>query len=255
METKKSLLLALTLTAMGLAGCAPAKHTTTSMSNRAVAGFAAFGEPVGEDFEFPAFEDENSEDELPPLEPIEQLNSEGRRPAAWDGRTPDAAKFTEITERAIDELGPQLLESVPRDIETFCPNYARLGAEERKGVWLMMVSAIAKFESNFRPSVSYRENFVNSKGELIVSRGLLQLSSESANGFGCRIRQESDLHDPEKNLTCGVRILTRTITRDGIVTEKTAEHWKGGARYWSVLRKQRTLPAIKGATRGLASCN
>lgn len=256
MGSKKNQLILVSLTALSLAACAPAKHSTTMMSNGAVGGLTSIFPEAGEDFEFPDADEQEmeagNEDPLP--EPIVPSNSEGRKPAAWDGHTPNAAKFTEITERALSTLGAQMLEAVPSDIVAFCPKYAELDIEGRKGVWLMLISAITKFESSFRPVLSFRENFKNAKGEFVVSRGLLQISSESANGFGCRIRQEADLQDPEVNLSCGVRILARTVLKDGVITKHAEEHWLGGARYWSVLRKDRTLPTIKGATRGLASC-
>jgi hypothetical protein len=257
MNTKKIRLMMLSLTAFSLAACAPARHSTTMMANEKIGSLTMFSgdeQEPGEDFEFPVFEDEAEASNEPiPAEPIRLLDSEGRKPAAWDGRTPNAAKFTELTEKALDALGGQILESVPRDISAFCPKYSELDREGRKGVWLMMISAMAKYESDFRPVASLKENFKNSNGDFVVSRGLMQISIESANGFGCRIGKEIELHDPATNLSCAVRILNRTVMKDGVVTAHD-ERWRGGARYWSVLRRPSRLGPIQQTTRSIASC-
>ncbi|MES2962573.1 MAG: hypothetical protein V4760_01700 [Bdellovibrionota bacterium] len=254
MNTKIERLLMLSLTALSLAACAPARHSTSLTSAELAARPETFSPPGGEDFEFPVFEEETQmTGNERPGDSIPLLDSQGRKPAAWDGRAPDAAKFTELTEKALDTWGGQILEIIPRDIETFCPKYAALGREARKGFWLMLISAMAKFESGFRTVVFFKEDFSNSKGEPVVSRGLLQISSESANGFGCGIEREVDLHDPAVNLACAVRILNRTVTRDGVITARD-DRWHGGARYWSVLRMPRTLNPIQKTTRSIASC-
>ena len=117
----------------------------------------------------------------------------------------------------------------------------------------MLISSMSQYESGFNTNASHVEKFKNSKQENVVSRGLLQISSESGNGYGCHIAAEADLDNPAINLACGVRIMNRYIVKDGVVTAHDGI-WRGGARYWNVLRVASTLPGIRNATRSLPGC-
>ena len=117
----------------------------------------------------------------------------------------------------------------PKDASEFCPQ----GMSVRNYVHLLV--GIAKFESSFNPAAEYREAFNDRNGKPVISTGLLQLSKESANGYGCGIKSQDDLKDPYRNIDCGLKILERWIERDGVIASSKAP-WKGGARYWSVLR-------------------
>ena len=48
---------------------------------------------------------------------------------------------------------------------------------------------MARYESGFKPEATYKENFKDSQGRFIISRGLYQLSVESANqkAYGCGV--------------------------------------------------------------------
>lgn len=95
-----------------------------------------------------------------------------------------------------------------------------------------LISIIAKRESNFDPSVKYNET-----GHLsgVVSRGLLQISKDSANGYGCSITDEKQLHDAQVNLSCGVKILSKWARKDKTLIGQPK---LGCARYWSVCREK-----------------
>lgn len=95
-----------------------------------------------------------------------------------------------------------------------------------------LLSIIAKRESNFDPSVKYNET-----GHLsgVVSRGLLQISKDSANGYGCNITDEKQLHDPVINLKCGVKILSKWAKTDKTLIDQPK---LGCARYWSTCRSK-----------------
>jgi hypothetical protein len=99
------------------------------------------------------------------------------------------------------------------------------------------MSALTRFESNFDPSVEFTEpNIFNAQGNRVISRGLLQISRESANGYGCGIANEQQLHDPATNLACAVRIMNRLVPRDDVIGS-TASPWRGMAAYWSPFRR------------------
>lgn len=105
-----------------------------------------------------------------------------------------------------------------------------------KDCLIQTISIMAKFESGFKPETSYKEGFNDSKGKAVISRGLLQISQESANqsAYACGIKKAEDLHDPKVNLECAVKIAVYWINKDQVFFggEKL-----GLGRYWSVGRK------------------
>lgn len=112
--------------------------------------------------------------------------------------------------------------------DPFCP-------EMNNRNWVHLLAAMTRYESNFKPTLTYQEKFKNSKGEFVISTGLLQLSYESSRGYGFPGITTEQLKDPFKNLEVGVAILSKLVAQDGVITSDKAP-WKGGARYWSVLR-------------------
>ena len=183
---------------------------------------------------------------------------------------PEGADWTDITAKAVDELGSGLIASSPSDVSRFCPQYETLDDEAKRAFWVSLVSAMARPESNFNPAVSFNEydnckypgckdDFTTRDGRKVVSRGLLQMSQESANGykrFGCEIaiEDEETLHDPETNLRCGVVILARWVSADGQIA-KDASPYRGGARYWSVLRRPGKIAGIQNFTANTSYCS
>jgi Transglycosylase SLT domain len=176
--------------------------------------------------------------------------------ARWDGKHPDADLWTRATVTAIDIYGEHLLTSSPEDIKSYCPRFASLGREEKKAFWVQMISAIAEKENGkFDPALAFKETFKNSKGEFVMSRGLLQLSFESANNYGCGFKTEAALENPQKNLACGVRILDHWVRRENVMSQREEDEWMGPAKYWSVLRKSKTREFISTATATLPICH
>ena len=176
---------------------------------------------------------------------------------AWAKR-PQGVLWSTIVMKAITDLGPDLIATNLADTADFCPKYNGLAKVERAKVWLTLIAAISLFESSFDPVESFREAFMNSARVYVVSRGLLQISSESANQYGCGITKEADLEDPETNLRCGVRILNRLVGADhrlrGNSTVGSNLVWHGAARYWSVLRGNKKDATIRANTRSMAQC-
>jgi Bacterial SH3 domain len=172
---------------------------------------------------------------------------------AWDGKHRDAAKWNAYTRDAIREFGSAMVGSRPDDVADFCPKYGQLVDDDKVQFWIGLIAAMAKFESNWDPSVQYTEDFEDSSGNNVVSRGLLQISKESARNYGCEVPSASALHDAKVNLACTVKIINRWIDRDNVITEQSGG-WKGPARYWSVLRKSSTLGPIQAMTRKLSVC-
>jgi hypothetical protein len=127
--------------------------------------------------------------------------------------------------------------SVPSDVATYCPAYKNLDAERRRAFWVYLMSSLSFFESNHRPELTFKEPFKDSQGNCVISRGLLQLPRESANGYGCGIKAAVDLHQPAVNIACGVRIMAKWVGNDRVIAGGKSQSWRGLARYWSPFRR------------------
>ena len=174
--------------------------------------------------------------------------------AAWARKNPDG-RWTAAAEAAVAASG--LAGVVPTDIERFCPGYAGADVAGRRQFWVGLLSAVARPESNFKPETKYEESFADAQGHRVVSRGLLQISIESANQrkYGCGIARAEDLHDPATNLACGVKILDAWVQSDRAIANYGAGAPRGGGRYWSTLRERNGhLPELTGFTRRLGVC-
>lgn len=176
--------------------------------------------------------------------------------AAWSEKNRDGS-WTRMTEQAV-ALSP-LVKLVPADVQSFCPLYASLPQQQRSKFWVALFSAMAKPESNFKPQSFYQEKFKDAKGRRVISRGLLQISHESANQprYACDVKSPQALHDPKVNLSCGVKIMSKWVKTDGVITQpRWSKDPKGGARYWSTLRPQRgKVQQIANFTRQLPFCD
>jgi hypothetical protein len=177
---------------------------------------------------------------------------------AWRKKNTDGS-WTRFAEEAV--RNSTLPQSKPSDITKFCPSYEAKSEAERVQFWAGLLSIIARLESNFNPAATYTESFADSQGNKVVSRGLLQISIESANQkrYSCGIKKAEDLHDPKTNLTCGVRILDAWVKADAAIATPKNQNPIGGGRYWSTLReksdpKRNHLPEITNFTRALPVC-
>ena len=80
--------------------------------------------------------------------------------------------------------------------------------EERRLFWTGLLSALAKHESTWQPQAA------GGGGRWI---GLLQIAPGTARAYGCEAQSAAALKDGAANLSCGIRIMSRTVTRDGVV--------------------------------------
>lgn len=173
--------------------------------------------------------------------------------AAWDVR-PEGRAWTQVAHQAIAVLAPQLVTLTPTDIDAFCPGYRAANPDGRRAFYVSLLAELARYESNFDPSVTFTESFNDAAGRRVVSRGLLQLSQESANGYGCGITDAQQLHDPETNIRCAVRILGRWVERDGVIAGYNAGAWRGASRYWSPFRDRNKLVDLQASLNAQPYC-
>lgn len=139
----------------------------------------------------------------------------------WDHRA-DAALLTRSALSALKTHGAPLVRSVPRDIASWCPAYAAADDARRRAFWVGFLSALAKHESMFDPRA------VGGGGRW---HGLLQIGPATARGYKCRAGTAEALRHGPDNLSCAIRILARTVLRDGVV----AEGRRGAAADWGPL--------------------
>lgn len=157
-----------------------------------------------------------------------------------------AGMYDAFTIKALKELAPDLLKFQPKDSSA----WVRGNAYDPIQLYLTLLSSLAKFESDYDPMATYTEKFADAHGNFVVSRGLLQISIESANGnYGAGLLDAQQLHDPETNIRVGVRIARKLILQDGVISGGQAGEWKGMARYWSQFRKPDRLAYMQARTK------
>ena len=125
--------------------------------------------------------------------------------------------------------GSYLTSRSTADILNMCPRYNKLNNSARADFWISVFDALAYAESGHNPKTAYKESFG------VVSRGLLQISHGSANGHRgyCAGSTSSNLHNPYKNLGCGVTIMTHQLQSRGQLLTQPSHY------YWSVLNPQK----------------
>lgn len=212
---------------------------------------------VANSYSVSAAQEDESEESTSDLETYREIEL-GLDPdtvvADWDDK-PDGRAWTKIAIRGIERFGVALLtgEDVG-DASTYCPRYKRLDLQERGRFWVKLISAMAKKESSFKEGLNYTESFNDNTNTRVVSRGLLQISRESAKSYGCKIEAGVDLLQADFNLPCGIKILNRWVARDSRIGSGKIEAWRGGARYWSVLRNGPSKEIIVKSVSELSFC-
>lgn len=157
------------------------------------------------------------------------------RPVARDNRIPRmrwehrrrGMLWTRVTLSAINAHGRPLLEVVPEDIAEWCPAYPTQDTEARAAFWAALISTLARYESTWEPGA------VGGGGQW---HGLLQILPSTADLRGCRAVTGAALRHGPSNLSCGVRIMAATVTRDRAVAVEGERRWLGVAADWGPIR-------------------
>jgi hypothetical protein len=153
-------------------------------------------------------------------------------------------EWDKIVELAIP---PEMVSNqVPRDVRRFCPRFYQMQEADKRAFWAYFFQALAGAEAGLKPTTRVRhtepEVAVIDKvtGRAVRSEGLLQLTYEDQQRYGCDFDWEHDktlpsedpgktILQPKNNLECGVRILDNQI----IEQKKPLLSSTG---YWSTLR-------------------
>lgn len=157
-------------------------------------------------------------------------------PAMRWSEAENRALWNEAALTALDTHGRPLLEIVPSDIDTWCPNYRASDDAGRAAFWVGFMSALAKHESTYKPRA------VNPNGKWF---GLLQISPATARGYGCRAESGEALKVGGENLSCAIRIMAVTVPRDGVIAANDGR-WRGVAADWGPLRRSSKQNDIAG---------
>ncbi len=144
---------------------------------------------------------------------------------AWD-RQRGSAIWTRAALSALQGHAEPLAQTVPRDIADWCPAYPQAATAQRRAFWVGFASALARHESG------HRAGAVGGGG---LYHGLLQILPATAAGYGCRARSGPALQNGAANLSCALRIMTRTVQRDGVIA-RTAGRFGGVAADWGPMR-------------------
>ncbi len=159
----------------------------------------------------------------------------------WDS-VPESVGWTDAALAALGAHGEALVKMTPGDINTYCPNYGQADEAERRAFWVSLLSALSRHESAWRPDVSGGDGRWH---------GLLQISPGTAQGYGCRAQSAEALRDGAENLSCGIRIMAATVTRDGVISEGM----RGIAADWGPFHQSRKREDIQTTTRAQPFCS
>lgn len=167
-----------------------------------------------------------------------------------------------IVEKA---LPPAMLsQEVPRDVRRFCPRFYGMSEVDKRAFWAYFFQALAGAEAGLKPDtrVRHTEPAVAVRdqvtGRLVRSEGLLQLTYEDQQRYGCDFNWEADRSlppkDPEKtilqpknNLECGVKILNNQIIDQHKPLFSRTGYWstlQPGTISFRVFVKQMTNPPL-----------
>jgi len=142
---------------------------------------------------------------------------------------------------AMGAQGAPLTALVPGDIKTWCPGYRRAPLQDRQAFWVGLLSTLAKYESTWNPQA------VGGRSQWF---GLVQIAPATARYFGCAVGSGAALKDGSANLSCAIRILAKTVPRDGVV----AAGGKGAAADWAPFHNAAKRADMAAWTRAQSYC-
>ena len=163
--------------------------------------------------------------------------------ARWDYRS-DGWLWTRVALSAVQSHGRPLIDTVPRDIDAWCPAYRDNDDETRAAFWAGLLSALSRYESTYDPRA------VGGGGRWF---GLLQIYPQTAEYRDCRVQTGEGLKSASANLNCAVRIMSVTVPRDQAIALRDTR-WRGVAADWGPMRSPRMQQDMKRYTSRQTYC-
>lgn len=150
-------------------------------------------------------------------------------PTARWGNDGSRALWTRVVQSSLRAHASNLPTITPKDIQDWCPAYTQASVKQREAFWIGLVSTLVKHESTYRPTAV-------GGGDLWY--GLMQIFPSTARLYKCNARSGGALKHGPSNLACGLRIMSKTVARDQVVSRKM----RGVAADWGPFhsRKKRT---------------
>lgn len=185
-------------------------------------------------------------------------------PLAWEKTDANRINWSNYVHALVEKEVFTLLDGAD-DMATFCPKYSSATKEQKINFWGQLVAAIAKFESNWDPTMRYHESTMGNDPitkQPVYSEGLLQLSYQDIQWEPrCEFNWTADKNlaikdpkktilNPYKNLRCGLIILERQLKRHHRITIDSGV-------YWAVIKlngKYQKISQIAAYTKALKFC-
>lgn len=160
-------------------------------------------------------------------------------------------------------LPPAMLtRRVPRDARRFCPAFYTMSETDKRAWWAYFFQALAAAEAGLDATTNVRHTEPevavpdHVTGRIVHQQGLLQLTYEDSKRYGCAFDWRADKnlppHDasrtilnPERNLACGIRILSHQILDQHKPIFSPTSYWatlQPGTESFRVFEKQMTNP-------------
>ncbi len=160
-------------------------------------------------------------------------------------------------------LPPALLSNrVPHDVRRYCPAFYTMSDVDKRAWWAYLFQAVAAAEAGLNASTNVRHTEPevavpdHVTGRIVHQQGLLQLTYEDSKRYGCDFDWQADknlpAHDPgrtilnpERNLACGIRILSHQIIDQHKPIFTSTSYWatlQPGTASFRVFEKQMTNP-------------
>lgn len=184
-----------------------------------------------------------------PAPPVQLKHAPATPIALKKAELGDDETWNPAWDRIIETALPEDLlwsRKIDHDVRAFCPRYGAMSVTDRRTYWAYFFQALAGAEAGLRatadvrhtePEVAVRDGVTH---RMVRAEGLLQLTYEDANRYGCDFDWTQDKHlpardpgktilDPRNNLLCGVRILHNQLVdrKKPLLTRSS---------YWSTLR-------------------
>ncbi|WP_137699888.1 transglycosylase SLT domain-containing protein [Marimonas lutisalis] len=179
--------------------------------------------------------------------PRPQARREAVPHARWAHRG-EAYLWTRAALSALGDHGAPLVRMVPGDIQTWCPAYPQASPDQRAAFWVGFLSALTKHESTYRPEA------VGGGG---LWYGLLQILPSTARLYDCRARSGAALKNGAANLSCAIRIMAKTVPRDGVIHAYSSQYkrkWRGVSADWGPMRSSAKRADMAGWLRAQSYC-
>jgi hypothetical protein len=229
-----SMLLALPLGVLALAGCGRPAEQQTDQRPKTVAQPALKPAPA-----------------TPIAEQKQELGE-----ASWD------PQWDRIVEEA---LSPAMLSpAAAAGVRTYCPRFAVMSEADKRAFWAYTFQALAGAEAGLKPTTDVRHTEpevakVDTVTQRMVrSEGLLQLTYMDATRYGCDFDWERDktlaeedpaktILQPRNNLLCGVKILEKQMITQRRPLLSRSSYWvtlqPGRPSYRVFAMQMKNLPA------------